>query len=103
MKGRENKQLIRGGNREWGNAHLITDHFITGYDAGYYGYLFSEVFSADMFYAAFKDDPMNKAQGRRYRRIILERGGTMDEMQYLTEFLDRAPNPKAFFQDRGLA
>ena len=90
-------------NREWGHAHLIIDHFITGYDAGYYGYLFSEVFSADMFYTAFKDDPMNKAQGRRYRKTILERGGTMDEMAYLKEFLGRDPKPDAFFRDRGIA
>ncbi|KAJ3499294.1 hypothetical protein NLG97_g459 [Lecanicillium saksenae] len=88
---------------EWGHAHLIIDHFITGYDAGYYGYLFSEVFSADMFYSAFKKDPMSKTQGRRYRHAILERGGTMDELKYLTEFLGREPNPEAFFKDRGLA
>ncbi len=56
-----------------------------------------------MFYSAFKQDPMNKAQGRRYRGTILERGGTMDEMKYLTEFLGREPNPEAFFKDRGLA
>ncbi|KAJ4158354.1 uncharacterized protein LMH87_008884 [Akanthomyces muscarius] len=88
---------------EWGHGHLIIDHFITGYDAGYYGYLFSEVFSADMFYSAFKQSPMSKSQGRRYRHIILERGGTMDELKYLTEFLGREPDPKAFFKDRGIA
>lgn len=82
---------------------MIIDHFITGYDAGCYGYLFSEVFSADMFCSAFKENPMSKTQGRRYRRTILERGGTMDELKYLTEFLGREPNPKAFFQDRGIA
>ncbi|OAR00709.1 hypothetical protein LLEC1_00240 [Akanthomyces lecanii] len=88
---------------EWGHGHLIIDHFITGYDAGYYGYLFSEVFSADMFCSAFKLDPMSRAQGRRYRRTILERGGTMDELKYLTEFLGREPIPKAFFEERGIA
>ncbi|TQV94511.1 metallopeptidase MepB [Cordyceps javanica] len=88
---------------EWGHGYLTIDHFITGYDAGYYGYLFSEVFSADMFHSAFKQDPMSKAQGRRYRHTVLERGGTMDELEYLTDFLGREPNPKAFFVDRGLA
>lgn len=56
-----------------------------------------------MFYSAFKQNPMSKSQGRRYRHIILERGGTMDELKYLTEFLGREPDPKAFFKDRGIA
>lgn len=55
-----------------------------------------------MFYTAFKADPMSKEQGRRYRRMVLERGGAQDELEYLTEFLGHEPSPEPFFKDRGL-
>lgn len=55
-----------------------------------------------MFYTKFKADPMNKEQGRRYRRIVLERGGSMDEYEYLVEFLGREPNQNAFLESKGL-
>lgn len=56
-----------------------------------------------MFYTAFHDDPMNKAEGRRYRHTVLERGGSQDEMKTLTEFLGREPKTDAFYRELGLA
>jgi len=73
-----------------------------GYDAGYYGYLWSQVFSTDMFYTVFKKAPMDGQQGRRYRHTVLEKGGSRDEMETLKEFLGREPNSDAFFEDLGL-
>ena len=32
----------------------------------------SEVFSTDMFYKEFRKDPMNKKEGRRYKKTVLE-------------------------------
>ncbi|KAK5999972.1 hypothetical protein QM012_005060 [Aureobasidium pullulans] len=72
------------------------------YDAGFYGYLYSRVYAADMFYSIFKNDPMDKAQGRRYRRTILEKGASVDETTTLVEFLGREPNAEAFYKDLGL-
>lgn len=46
---------------------------------------------------------MNKAAGRRYRYQVLEKGGSQDEMQTLTEFLGREPSTDAFYKDLGLA
>src|SRR5690606_10537298 len=59
-----------------------------GYDAGYYGYLWSQVFGDDMF-ARFEQAADPSEVGRDYRRIILERGGTQDGMDLLLEFLGR--------------
>ncbi|KAJ6789177.1 hypothetical protein PWT90_03301 [Aphanocladium album] len=88
---------------EWGQKHATIGHFVGGYDAGYYGYMYSKVFSTDMFYTAFKANPMDGEVGRRYRKLVLERGGSMDENVILKEFLGREPNPENFYKDLGLA
>lgn len=69
----------------------------------YYGYLSSQVYSTDMFYTVFKSDPMNPKEGRRYRRTVLERGGSVEEMVILEEFLGRKPQTEAFYQELGIA
>ncbi|ODQ80313.1 hypothetical protein BABINDRAFT_161269 [Babjeviella inositovora NRRL Y-12698] len=74
-----------------------------GYASGYYGYLYSEVFAADIYYTLFKADPMNVANGIRYRDTILRRGGSRDEMDNLVELLGRAPNSAAFLTEMGVA
>jgi len=70
-----------------------------GYDAGYYGYLWSQVFGDDMF-TRFEADPA--AAGADYRRLILERGGSVEGGQMLREFLGRDPQPEAFLRGIGL-
>lgn len=69
-----------------------------GYDAGYYGYLWSQVFGDDM-YTRFEDDPQ---AGALYRTAILEAGGTRDGDDLLREFLGRAPKNEAFLREIGL-
>ncbi|KAF3767006.1 zincin [Cryphonectria parasitica EP155] len=86
----------------WGNGPATFGHLIGGYDAGYYGYLFSLVYSTDMFYSVFKADPMNEKEGRRYRHTVLEKGGSQEEMTTLEQFLGRKPNNEAFYKDLGI-
>lgn len=92
-----------GQGNEWGHGEATFGHLIGGYDAGYYGYLSSQVYSTDMFYTVFRADPMNPAAGRRYRYSVLEKGGSRDEMASLTEFLGREPKTDAFYEDMGLS
>jgi metallopeptidase MepB len=73
-----------------------------GYDAGYYGYLWSRVYSTDMFYTAFAANPMDPVAGKRYRHMVLEKGGSQDEMLTLEQFLGRRPTTDAFYKDIGL-
>lgn len=69
----------------------------------YYGYLSSQVYSTDMFYTVFKNEPMNPKEGRRYRHTVLERGGSKEEMEILEEFLGRKPSTEAFYKELGIS
>ena len=76
-------------------------HMMGGYDAGYYGYLWSEVYAQDMF-SQFPADLTDADVGARYRNVILEQGGMKDPLTLLREFLGRDPNSDAFFKKLGL-
>ena len=56
-----------------------------------------------MFYSVFAADPMNKEAGRRYRRTVLEKGGSREAMDLLRDFLGREPSTEAFYKELGLA
>ena len=90
-------------NIQIGNGQTTFGHLLGGYDAGYYGYLSSQVYSADMFHSVFEKDPMDGKEGRRYRHMVLEKGGSQDEMETLKDFLGREPNGDAFYRELGLS
>lgn len=62
----------------------------------------SRAYATEMFYTAFKRDVMDANEDKRYRKIMLERGGSVDEMETLLEFLGREPSNDAFYQELGL-
>ncbi|MEX2423487.1 MAG: M3 family metallopeptidase [Acidimicrobiia bacterium] len=73
-----------------------------GYDAGYYGYLWSEVYGDDMF-SRFENEGMLAPEvGTAYRREILEPGGTRSGMEHLQAFLGREPDSTAFLRKLGI-
>ena len=74
-------------------------HIAGGYESGYYGYLYSNVYAADIYYTLFKKEPMNIDNGIRYRDIILKRGGSREIMDNLVELLGRKPTTDAFLQE----
>lgn len=73
-------------------------HVMSGYPAGYYGYLWSEVLAFDML-SGFAGRLLDPAVGRRYRQMILARGGEQPPQKLVEAFLGRAPSPDAFFAD----
>lgn len=46
---------------------------------------------------------MDRRNGLRYRYVVLEKGGSQDEMEMLEEFLGRKPDATAFSIDLGLS
>ncbi|RVD90021.1 uncharacterized protein DFL_001004 [Arthrobotrys flagrans] len=87
---------------KFGQGQTTFGHLMGGYDAGYYGYLWSLVFASDMYFTGFKQNPMDPKNGRRYRHEVLEKGGSRDEMDSLKAFLGREPNSEAFFKELGI-
>lgn len=80
-------------------------HVVGGYDSGYYSYMWALVYAQD-FYSEFKKvlDDKNKLKevGERYRKEILEVGGSREEMVSVKKFLKRNPNNKAFLREVGV-
>ena len=91
-----------------GFAAMEDTHFqagfghLFGYDAAYYGYLWSKVYGDDMYTAFEEGGILNPEVGMRYRQEIYERGGALDGMDLVRNFLGREPNNKAFLEDLGL-
>ena len=70
----------------------------SGYGAGYYGYMWSQVLALDML-SAFGDNIMNPAVGRRFREMILAQGGQVPAKELVRRFLGREPSSEAFFAE----
>ena len=75
---------------------------LNGYQAGYYGYMWSNVYAEDMFQRFKEQGMLNPKAGAYYREKILARGGTMDEIDMVRDYLGREPNMKAFLKHLGL-
>ena len=83
--------------------HTFTHLFDGGYGAGYYGYAWAEVLSADA-YAAFEEEGVfNAATGQRFRREILEAGGSRPALESFRAFRGREPQLDAMLRHQGLA
>ena len=77
--------------------------FSSGYSAGYYGYLWSEVLDKDAF-SIFEasGNVWNLDLAKKFKEIFLERGGSEEPMTLYKEFAGREPDSNAFLEGRGL-
>jgi peptidyl-dipeptidase Dcp len=73
-----------------------------GYAAGYYAYLWSEVLDDDAYYWFKENGGMTRANGDRFRRMILSRGGTEDPAAMYRAFRGRDPKVEPLLEERGL-
>jgi oligopeptidase A len=85
----------------FGNS--FTHLFCGGYAAGYYGYAWAEVLSADAYGAFEEAGVFDAATGERFRRQILEVGGSRPALESFRAFRGRDPQIDALLRHQGLA
>lgn len=95
---REDVALTSIGDAQLPEGQASFAHLVGGYDAGYYGYLYSLSFATDMFSTVFAKDPLDGSRGLLYRKEILLPGGSREESESLEAFLGRVPNNEAFMK-----
>ena len=75
---------------------------LVGYEAAYYGYLWSKVYAQDMYSVFKKNGILDPETGRRFRKVIFEPGGTVHPKLLVQEFLGREPTMDAFLTSLGI-
>jgi oligopeptidase A len=83
--------------------HSFTHVFAGGYSAGYYSYKWAEVLSADAWSAFQEHGVLDPETGRRYRREVLEAGGSRPAMDSFKAFRGREPQIDALLRQEGMA
>ena len=76
--------------------------FAGGYSAGYYAYLWTEVFAADAFAHMTKEGGLTRKNGDSFRKEVLSKGNSRDLMQSYIEFRGQKPTTDALLKRRGL-
>jgi peptidyl-dipeptidase Dcp len=76
----------------WGN----------GYAASYYAYLWTEMLDDDAYTWFEENGGMTRANGQRFRDMILSRGNTEDYNKMFTDFRGHAPDITPMLKNRGL-
>ncbi len=76
--------------------------FNSGYSAGYYSYLWSEVLAVDAWEKFLADGVFNKATAQSFRKTFLEKGGSEEPMVLYHQFRGADPDPAALMRARGL-
>ena len=76
--------------------------FASGYSAGYYAYIWSEILAADA-YAAFKENGIfDQKTSDAFRNHILSQGGTDDPIELYKRFRGREAEIEPLLKQRGL-
>jgi peptidyl-dipeptidase Dcp len=74
-----------------------------GYAAGYYAYLWSEMLDDDAFQWFEDHGGLTRANGDRFRAMVLSRGNTEDLAKMYEAWLGASPNIEPMLKERGLA
>jgi peptidyl-dipeptidase Dcp len=73
-----------------------------GYAAGYYAYLWTEMLADDAYEWFVENGGLTRANGDRFRKMVLSRGNTEDLTKMYEAWRGGPPNSKAMLKYRGL-
>lgn len=73
-----------------------------GYSAGYYAYLWTEMLADDAYQWFVENGELTRANGDRFRQMVLSRGNTEDLAKMYESWRGAPPNTKAMLMYRGL-
>lgn len=76
--------------------------FNSGYSAGYYSYIWSQVLDADAFQAFVENGIFDKKTASLYRKNVLEKGANGDPMENYEKFRGKAPSIDALLKRKGM-
>ena len=76
--------------------------FSSGYSAGYYGYLWAEVFDKDAFSEFEKNGVWDIELAKKFKETFLEKGGSEEPMTLFRSFVGRDYSSEPFLRGRGL-
>jgi peptidyl-dipeptidase Dcp len=75
----------------------------SGYSAGYYAYLWTQMLDDDAYQWFDDHGGLNRANGDRFRRMVLSRGNTEDLAAMYVAWRGKSPSIDAMMKYRGLA
>ncbi|MFI5098809.1 MAG: peptidyl-dipeptidase Dcp [Candidatus Acidiferrales bacterium] len=73
-----------------------------GYSAGYYAYLWTEMLADDAYQWFVEHGGLTRANGDRFRQMVLSRGNTQDLAKMYEAWRGAPPNTNSMLQYRGL-
>ena len=76
--------------------------FSGGYSSGYYSYIWAEVLDKDAFNAFLETSLYDQTTATAFRSNILEKGGSVDEMEMYLKFRGHEPTIEPLLKGRGL-
>lgn len=76
--------------------------FSGGYSAGYYSYKWAEVLSADAYYAIVDEGVFGSELARRYKEIVLGKGGSQSMQELFVEMMGRECDSKNLLRLSGI-
>jgi thimet oligopeptidase len=79
-----------------GNRMYASFGHLTGYSSNYYTYAFDKVIALDFFAQFDAQDLLGCGAGSRYRKAVLEQGGSKPGRQMVRDFLGRDEELQAF-------
>ena len=76
--------------------------FSGGYSAGYYSYKWAEVLSADAYYAIVDEGVFGSELARKYKEIVLAKGGSQSMQELFVEMMGRECESKNLLRLSGI-